>query len=154
MQDVLGGGTGGHPNDGGLDGVDTYMSNVGLLPIEVAESEYPVLVLDTALLPGSGGAGQHPGGSGIRREYLVLEGPDHATIYCEQSDTRFVPRGAAGGRNGRTTRFRVLDPDGNVVPTRSKTTVTLPPGARVIVETGGGGGWGDPRGSSAEDPAR
>jgi N-methylhydantoinase B len=143
MQDVLGGGTGGHPDAGGLDGVDTYMSNVGLLPIEVAESEYPVLVLDTSLVHGSGGAGRHHGGSGIRREYLVLEGPDHATIYCEQSDARFVPRGAAGGADGSPTRFRVYDPDGALIPTRSKTTLTLQPGSRVVVETGGGGGWGD-----------
>ncbi len=153
MQDVLGGGTGGHPGDGGLDGVDTYMSNVGLLPIEVAESEYPVLVLDTSLLPDSGGAGQHPGGSGIRRDYLVLEGPDHATVYCEQSDDRFVPRGVAGGEDGSPTRFRILDPDGNVIPTRSKTTVTLQPGSRVIVETGGGGGWGDPGAVSTDASA-
>ena len=153
MQDVLGGGTGGHPDDGGLDGVDTYMSNVGLLPIEVAESEYPVLVLDTSLVPDSGGAGRHRGGSGIRREYLVLEGPDHSTIYCEQSDERFVPRGAAGGGDGSPTRFQVFDPNGNLIPTHSKTTATLEPGARVIVETGGGGGWGDIAASSVGAPA-
>ncbi len=144
MQEVLGGGTGGHADDGGLDGVDTYMSNVGLLPIEVAESEYPVLVVDTSLRPGSGGRGRHPGGSGLRREYLILEGPEMATLYCEQSDERFVPRGTAGGEDGTPTRFRILAPDGTPIPTRSKTTLTLEAGSRVIVETGGGGGWGAP----------
>src|SRR5712664_2631149 len=38
MAEVAGGGTGAHRGGDGLDGVDTYMANVGLMPVEVAES--------------------------------------------------------------------------------------------------------------------
>ena len=34
--EVVGGGTGAHDHGQGIDGVDTYMSNVALLPVEVA----------------------------------------------------------------------------------------------------------------------
>jgi hypothetical protein len=40
LSDILGGGTGAHAHGPGLDGVDTYMANVGLMPVEVAETNY------------------------------------------------------------------------------------------------------------------
>ncbi|OGN87289.1 MAG: hypothetical protein A2X23_10070 [Chloroflexi bacterium GWC2_73_18] len=149
-QDVVGGGTGGHRLGDGLDGVDTYMSNVGLLPVEVAESEYPMRILRSELIAGSGGDGRGRGGLGIRRDYLLLEEWQTVTLYCEQSDPRFVPRGAAGGGDGTPTRFRVFAPDGTEMRLRSqKVTLRLPRGSLVRVESGGGAGWGDP----AERPA-
>ncbi len=42
LSDVIGGGTGAHETGPGLDGVDTYMANVGLMPVEVAEANYSV----------------------------------------------------------------------------------------------------------------
>src|SRR5207245_1679355 len=44
MAEVAGGGTGAHSGGDGLDGVDTYMANVGLMPVEVAESSYSVRI--------------------------------------------------------------------------------------------------------------
>src|SRR5205807_190773 len=72
MSDVVGGGTGAHRAGDGLDGVDTYMSNVGLMPVEVAEAGYRVRILRTELIPGSQGAGEFFGGLGLRREYQIL----------------------------------------------------------------------------------
>ncbi len=150
MMDVVGGGTGAHRRGDGLDGVDTYMSNVALLPVEVAEAEYAVRILRTELLPGSQGLGAHNGGLGLRREYLVLERPQTATIYAEQTNPSFRPVGVLGGTHGSPTRVTVLAPDGTVLDVPSKVTLTLEPGTVVRVETSGGGGYGPPQGRDPE----
>ncbi len=150
MTDVVGGGTGGHRWDEGLDGVDTYLANVALLPVEVAEAEYSVRILRSELIPGSQGLGERSGGLGLRRDYQVLGMPHTATVYCEQTDPRFPPRGVLGGRSGAPTRLTIFGPDGEVIPSPSKVTLVLAPGSIVRVETSGGGGYGDP---AKRDPA-
>jgi len=149
MAEVVGGGAGAHAAADGLDGVDTYMSNVGLMPVEVAETSYAVRVLRTELIPGSQGAGTFNGGLGIRREYLVLDAPQTATLYAEQTDPRFRPQGARGGLAGAPSSITVTLPDGSVLPPRTKFTRRLPPGTIVRVDTAGGGGFGDPDGRPA-----
>jgi N-methylhydantoinase B len=144
MMDVVGGGTGAHGSGDGLDGVDTYMSNVALLPAEVAESEYAVRILKTELVEGSHGTGEHNGGLGIGREYQILDLPQVATVYGEQTDSRFPPRGANGGGDGSPTRISIYDPDGKRLELPAKVTVTLQPGSLIRVETSGGGGFGRP----------
>lgn len=146
MAEVVGGGAGAHAGADGLDGVDTYMSNVGLMPVEVAETTYAVRVLRTELIPGSQGLGTFNGGLGIRREYRVLDAPQTATVYAEQTDPRFRPRGARGGLEGAPSRITVTLPDGSLLPPLTKFTRRLPPGTIVRVETAGGGGFGDPDG--------
>ncbi|CAA9341329.1 MAG: N-methylhydantoinase A [uncultured Nocardioidaceae bacterium] len=154
MADVVGGGTGATSEGDGLDGVDTYMSNVGLMSAEVAETNYLVRVLRTELLPGSQGAGQFNGGLGLRREYQVLATPQKVTYYCEQTSEEFAPSGAARGGPGRPTRVEVTGPDGELLGVAGKASVTLQPGSVVRVETAGGGGYGDPAHRSPELAAR
>lgn len=144
MMDVIGGGTGAHAAGDGLDGVDTYMSNVGLLPVEVAETEYAVRIVRTELAAGSQGRGRYEGGLGIRREYEILDHAQVATIYSEQTDSRFVAAGLAGGQPGAPASITVTGPDGQRLTERTKVTLELPPGSRVLIETSGGGGYGPP----------
>jgi N-methylhydantoinase B len=144
MAEVVGGGAGAHAAGDGLDGVDTYMSNVGLMPVEVAETTYAVRILRTELIPGSQGLGTFNGGLGIRREYLVLGAPQTATLYAEQTNPRFRPQGAGGGLEGAASRIIVTLPDGSILPPMTKFTRRLPPGTIVRVDTAGGGGFGDP----------
>jgi N-methylhydantoinase B len=150
MAEVMGGGTGAHAGGDGLDGVDTYMANVGLMPVEVAETGYSVRILRTELIGGSQGDGRFRGGLGLRREYQVLGRESTVTVYSEQTDPSFAPRGVMGGTEGAPSRITVLDPEGRPVPVASKATLVLPPGAVIRVETSGGGGFGDP---AARDPA-
>ena len=150
LAEVMGGGTGAHAAGDGLDGVDTYMANVGLMPVEVAETEYSVRILRTELIPGSQGAGRYSGGLGLRREYQVLHRPAVVTMYSEQTDQRFVPKGTMGGADAQPSRITVLDPRGQPVPVPSKVTMLLNPGSVIRVETSGGGGFGDP---ALRDPA-
>ena len=55
----------GTPEGDGIDGVDTYMLNVGLMPAEVVETNYQVRLLQCELRPGSQGQGTHSGGLGL-----------------------------------------------------------------------------------------
>jgi N-methylhydantoinase B len=144
MAEVAGGGTGAHSGGDGLDGVDTYMANVGLMPVEVAESSYSVRILRTELIPGSQGDGQYRGGLGLRRDYQVLGRESMVTLYSEQTDPRFAPRGVRGGTEGQPSKITIFDPDGRPVPVGSKASLTVQPGSVIRIETSGGGGYGDP----------
>jgi N-methylhydantoinase B len=144
LADCVGGGTGATSTSDGIDGVDTYMSNVGLMPAEVAETNYQVRVLRTELLPGSQGDGTFRGGMGLRREYEILDHDQRVTYYAEQTHGEFAPEGAAGGDPGSATTVTVLSPDGVVLDLPSKASTHLVVGSIVRVETAGGGGYGDP----------
>ncbi|MFC7765221.1 hydantoinase B/oxoprolinase family protein [Leucobacter soli] len=144
MADVVGGGTGATAHGDGLDGVDTYMSNVGVMPTEVVETNYNIRIRKTEFRPGSQGRGRYNGGLGLVREYEILEHPQHATFYAEQTDSRFAPEGAASGGTALPTTITVLGPDGSVLDTPRKTSRILQPGTVVRVESAGGGGFGDP----------
>lgn len=150
MADVVGGGTGGTPEGDGLDGVDTYMSNVGVMPTEVVETNYNIRIRKTEFVPGSQGAGKYSGGLGLRREYEILEHPQHVTFYAEQTDSRFAPEGAEGGERATGTTITVIGPDGEEIETPRKTSRRLDPGTIVRVQTAGGGGYGDPADRAAE----
>ncbi|UOQ60178.1 hydantoinase B/oxoprolinase family protein [Leucobacter rhizosphaerae] len=150
MADVVGGGTGATPTGDGIDGVDTYMSNVGIMPTEVVETNYRIRVRKTEFRPGSQGLGEFNGGLGLVREYEILDHPQHATFYAEQTDARFAPEGAGEGGPARPTIITVIGPDGAVLDRPQKTSRVLEPGTVVRVETAGGGGFGDPAHRSAE----
>jgi N-methylhydantoinase B len=120
------------------------MSNVGLMPIEVLETNYQVRVLKTELIDGSGGSGLRNGGMGIRREYQILDHTQHATFYAEQTNPEFVAQGRNGGENGKPSKLTLLDPDGQIVPIPSKVSIDLEPGSIIRIETSGGGGFGEP----------
>jgi N-methylhydantoinase B len=154
MAEVVGGGTGANRRGDGLDGVDTYLANVGLMPVEVAETDYSVRVLRTELIPGSQGVGQYNGGLGLRREYQILDRAARVTMYSEQTDPRFAPSGAAGGTSAAPSRVTLRGPDGEQVAIPSKVTMVLEPGSIVRIETSGGGGYGDPKRRDAKQRAQ
>ena len=111
MAEIAGGGTGAHGAGDGLDGVDTYMANVGLMPVEVAESSYTVRVRRTELIAGSQGDGEHRGGLGLRRDYEVLGVPvrGHLLLRADRSALR-APRGARRHRRRSRRGSRSSDP--------------------------------------------
>jgi N-methylhydantoinase B len=150
MAEVVGGGTGAHRGGDGLDGVDTYMANVGLMPVEVAESSYQVRILRTELIAGSQGDGRYRGGLGLRRDYQILDRDCVVTMYSEQTDPRFAPNGASGGTAGQPSRITVFDPEGRPMTVGSKASLMVGPGTIIRIETSGGGGYGDP---TRRDPA-
>ena len=112
------------------------MTNTRITDPEVLESRFPVRLLEFSIRRGSGGAGRHPGGDGLRRCFEALE-PMTVSILSERRARR--PFGLAGGGPGAAGRN--LRSDGEL---GSKATVELAPGERIRIETPGGGGYGRP----------
>ncbi|MBS0563267.1 MAG: hydantoinase B/oxoprolinase family protein [Proteobacteria bacterium] len=143
MSDDLGGGFGGNSDGDGLTAVDTYLSNVGILPAEICERQYPIRIDETVLLEDTAGAGAQRGGLGIRRIYHFLDTCD-VVFYTEQTDARFAPWGLAGGKSGKPALLRLERADGTVMPI-TKNRMLVGKGDRLVTCTGGGGGYGDPK---------
>lgn len=118
------------------------MSNTRNTPAEALEYHYPLRVREYRLRRGTGGAGRHRGGDGVRREIELLAGA-RVTLLTERRARG--PYGLAGGAAGRPGRNRLTlpGPDGprsRALP--AKTTFDAPAGAVIQIDTPGGGGWG------------
>lgn len=140
--ETIGGGSGGRPVGDGVDGVHTNMTNTLNTPIEVLETEYPILFTRYSLRVDSEGPGEHRGGLGLVRSFKVLDDGVVVTITGERVETR--PYGLEGGRPGEPARYVVRRRDGGEEVLPSKATVKLARGDEVVIMTAGGGGYGDP----------
>lgn len=133
------GGVGAGPDGDGLSAT-AFPSGVGGIPVEVTETESPLLFRRKAYLPGSGGAGQMRGGLG---QVIEIEntGPHDFLVSAATWDRLNNPaRGRAGGRDGGVGASRLRSGAALI----GKTTHRIPAGDALIVELPGGGGWGDP----------
>jgi N-methylhydantoinase B/oxoprolinase/acetone carboxylase alpha subunit len=137
--ETSGGGMGGRPGQPGISGVHTHMSNTRNTPIEALEHHLPIRIRTYSLRPGSGGAGQFPGGDGIVREYEMLA----ETTVTLLTDRRIgQPYGLHGGAPGASGRNTVIRAGGRIEAAPSKGALRLFPGDRLRIETPGGGGFG------------
>lgn len=141
--ETLGGGMGARATKDGKDGVQVNITNTSNLPVEAIEQEYPLRVESYALVEDSGGAGRFRGGLGIRR---ILRPVDHTCEFNGVGERfRHQPWGIFGGQPGASGSFALETNDGTRRPLPPKaTSVHLGPDARVIIETPGAGGYGDP----------
>ncbi len=140
--ETLGGGSGGRPIGDGVDGVHTNMTNTMNTPVEVVENSYPIMILEYSLREDSGGAGKFRGGLGIRRVYKLLS---KAVLSLTAERIKLRPWGLRGGMDGAPGEHYVLKADGSVVRLSGKDTIHLDEGDVVVINTPGGGGYGDPR---------
>jgi len=136
--ETMGGGMGAGPTSDGLSGVHVHMSNSLNTPIEALEHAYPFRVTRYELRRGSGGAGRHGGGDGLRRDLMVLV-PARVALLSERRAV--APRGARGGGDGARGE-NVLIRGGVEVPLPSKATFAVEAGDVVSIRSPGGGGWG------------
>ena len=134
------GGAGATPNAPGAHAVHTHMTNTRITDTEILERRYPVRVDRFSVRCGSGGAGKHPGGDGIVREFTFLA-PMSLSVLTQRRTSG--PYGVAGGEAGLPGRQHLVHADGtitNLAPTDSADVQT---GDRLILQTPGGGGWGE-----------
>ncbi|NOR77721.1 MAG: hydantoinase B/oxoprolinase family protein [Methanophagales archaeon] len=138
--ETIAGGQGASPNKNGDDGIHTHMTNTANTPIEALELSYPLRVVCYELIPDSGGNGKFRGGSGIKRAIEVLA--DDATLSIQSERRKYPPKGLLGGEDGRAGK-NYLVRDNKRIDLPSKLTMPLENGDVVVIETPGGGGYGN-----------
>lgn len=140
--EIFGGGFGAGPNYDGCDAVDSMLSNCSNIPIESMESDYPFFrVEDYSLRSSSGGNGKFRGGMGFQKTYRILSGNVTFATYGDRF--RIAPAGVLGGGSGAQAETFV-ERGGQVIQLESKQQFVLHEGDRLVVRTGGGGGYGSP----------
>lgn len=140
--DLIANGWGGRPGKDGVDDLTSDGDNCRIVAAEALEASYPLRVRATHVIPDSGGPGEFRGGLGVRREVEILQGP---VVSCFRSERhRSSPWGLFGGVAGRPCRTTIVRQDGTVYTVPTRQVLTLDTGDVLVIETGGGGGYGDP----------
>ncbi|HZK06550.1 MAG TPA: hydantoinase B/oxoprolinase family protein [Actinomycetaceae bacterium] len=139
--ETLASGSGAGPGFHGTAVVQTHMTNSRLTDPEVLESRYPVLLESYGIRRGSGGAGRWKGGDGGVRRLRFLE---PMTVSMLSGHRRVPPYGMAGGSSGALGRNLVERADGAVTELAGNVVADLDVGDVLVVETPGGGGYGQP----------
>ena len=134
------GGGGAGPGYDGADAIQCHMTNTRITDPEILERRFPVRLNRFETRRGSGGAGRHCGGDGVIREVEFLA-PLFLSVLTQRRTTR--PFGMAGGENGQAGRQQVLRTDGSTVKLQPIDGCEMTVGDRLIVETPGGGGYGE-----------
>ena len=141
--ELIAGGSGAARDRDGVDVIDSDASNCMNLPAEALEMEAPLRLHRVALRMDSGGAGTYRGGLGVVREYEVLA---DGVSFTHRGERHFSNApGLAGGEPGASAHSLIRRADGREETIPSKALTVLNRGDRVIVQTPGGGGYGDPK---------
>lgn len=114
-----------------------------IIPVEVCETRYGVLVDQYGLDIADGGAGRQHGGRGLVRDYRVTA--DEALYTGTFGRHKFLPWGMAGGKQGSRNYTKILYADGRDPITFGKIArhhLKKNDVARLVTATGGG--YGDP----------
>lgn len=136
--ETVAGGMGARPDQDGMSGVHTHMTNSLNTPAEALEYAYPLRVREYRLRRKSGGRGKHNGGDGVVREIETLV-PARMSLLADRR--KVGPYGLYGGESGQTGRDSIVsDAQSRSIP--AKGSHELKTGDRVRIETPGGGGWG------------
>jgi N-methylhydantoinase B len=138
------GGCGARP---GLDGLSAtaFPSGVKAMPVEAVEYAAPVVIWKKELSPDSGGAGEFRGGLGVCVE-IGSRHPAPFSLLAMFERIDHPAQGRAGGYAGARGRVRLRS--GREL--QGKGLQVIPASDRLILETPGGAGYGDPRRRASE----
>jgi N-methylhydantoinase B len=142
--ETIAGGAGASRNSAGASAIHSHMTNTLNTPIEAIEYAYPLQVFEYSLRKGSGGAGNHMGGDGIRRDLLVKH---DARLSLLTERRKFSPYGICGGSEGEKGE-NILIRDGKEIQLPGKGFLDLKAGDIISVRTPGGGGFGKEKSGS------
>ncbi len=134
------GGSGAGADFDGTDAVQTHMTNSRLTDPEVLEWRFPVILEDFAIRVHSGGTGKHRGGNGVIRRLRFQE---KMTAGILANHRVIAPFGLFDGNAGEVGKNYVERSDGKIEELGSKAVVEMNPGDVFVIETPGGGGFGN-----------
>lgn len=132
------GGTGARP---GLDGLSAtaFPSGVWGSQVEISESVAPIIIKKRELITDSGGAGEFQGGLGQQIE-ITPSGDDPILVFLSVERMKHPAKGRAGGHQGAAGK--IMMSNGKTIPGKGEFRIDA--GETMIVQTPGGGGYGDP----------
>lgn len=137
LREVLGGGSGGRFYADGSDAIH-IVPNSKNLPVEFAETRFPIRIERLGLAIDSGGPGLHRGGLGYDKQIRLLR---DASFVSTADRSILGPYGLAGGMAAPPYR---ADIDGGASLPGLNDDLPLPAASLLRLRTTGGGGWGDP----------
>jgi N-methylhydantoinase B len=139
--EILYGGIPAIPGKDGLDG-HSWWPEFLAVPAEYMETYYPMIVEEYSTRRDSCGAGQFRGGCGIKKVYRFLA---DGTVTYQDDRAHTFPYGVAGGKPGAPSKKTLIRATGEEVEMPSKVSgVPVYEGDRLVFETAGAGGVGDP----------
>lgn len=112
------------------------------VPAEILEERFPIVVERYELRQDSGGPGRYRGGLGVVKQWRLLQ---EVNLISTVEQTKYPAWGFAGGKASAAANSVTVEaetPQAHQIGRRSDYKVAA--GERLIVSTGGGGGWGDP----------
>ena len=149
--EILYGGIPAIPGKDGLDG-HSWWPEFLAVPAEYMETYYPMIVDEYSARRDSCGAGEFRGGCGIKKVYRFLS--DGRITYQDDRAHTF-PYGVAGGKPGASSRKTLIRESGEEIELPAKVRdVPVSAGDRLVFETAGAGGVGDPLERDPEAVAR
>ncbi len=135
------GGCGAGPGFHGSSAVHHHMTNTRITDAELIEHRYPVRLETFRIRKNSGGKGKWNGGDGVVRIFQFLS-PLTLSVLTQHRTVH--PYGMEGGEDGATGKQYIIRKDGNIENLTSIDGCKVYPGDRFVIETPGGGGWGEP----------
>ncbi len=139
-------GGGASPAGDGWPGAGEWQAAGGIKfgSLEVTELRFPLFFRRHEFRPDSGGIGEHRGGPGGVVE-MVVETAEPAIANTAGDGVRHGACGILGGADGMPHRYTLYSDGAPPRPIKTKETgLEIRPGAVLILESGGGGGWGNP----------
>jgi N-methylhydantoinase B/oxoprolinase/acetone carboxylase alpha subunit len=130
------------PQGDGNDGVTNPASLAANIPVEVAESEFPIHIERYGLVPDSGGPGLHRGGLAVERAWRCLT--PETSLIVRSDRAAHPPYGLAGGVAGAGSSNLLQRSDGSAETLPPMFSTTLEAGEVFVHATAGGGGFGEP----------
>jgi N-methylhydantoinase B len=143
--DCIDGGWGGWGAGFNHDGAGPFRTmahgDTRTIPVELQETMYPFRVEEMSLWQDSGGPGAFRGGLGIRKVYRMLE---PCNVRVDFDRRHCPPWGVQGGKAAQGGWVTVEKPLGDRKQLFKTKSYAVAAGDTVIMEVGGGGGYGPP----------
>jgi N-methylhydantoinase B len=150
---IEGSGWGGTAEHDGNDVQCPENGNCRNTPVEILETKYPFVCVAYQMRPDSGGPGQYRGGLASSRVLRVTAPEITVSALFDRTKTRAWGlfgglEGASGGiyvkKKGDTTFRRFSEAFGTVSDSKF-TRITVREGDEIMLNSAGGGGYGNPR---------
>jgi N-methylhydantoinase B len=149
-------GGGASPAGDGWPGAGEWQAAGGIKfgSLEVTEVRFPLFFRRHEFRPDSGGAGKYRGGPGGIAE-IVVETAEPCIANTAGDGIRHGACGILGGADGLPHRYTLFSDGRPPRPIATKETgLAVRPGDVLLLESGGGGGWGDPAEREPKSVAR